>query len=647
MPRSPRRTFHALRALKALVAALCTVAAVTALPPAPPSAAATTTTDDPGRLMLVLDASGSMAEPASGGGTKIDGAKRALGTVIDQLPADAPVGLRVYGSTVFSRTDPGACTDSERVVDIGTHNRDDLRTAVAGYHPYGETPIGYALQEAGRDLGTTGKRSIVLVSDGEPTCPPDPCEVARKLASQGIDLRIDVVGLDVGGKAADALRCIAKAGHGSYYGVGSAEGLIDALATLATRAVRPYEPTGEPVVGGTSATDAPTIRAGSYSDQLGGPGTVSGVRTYAVERSHPGSSLTLSASILTPTFADHAKADLWDGLQVELSGADGGSCASATPGTSRSMDRPFVVATVTDDACATDEQLLLSVTRDGGGQPFTTPLELVVTEELPVADATALPPAASGVAWVPPPGGKPVEETAGGTSFATATPLAPGVYRGTLVPNEIQVFSVDVGWGQQLAASMTIAKPAGKLAAALSQQGSPFSLDLFGPTRADARAVAATGSVPADTWSLYPTGGGTSGGTTAVVAYRNRESGDDALLASARAGSFPVVVSLIDDRATSSYEVPFVLRVGVSGEITGVPTYATPTPSPTPSETGTGGTTAPEDDARTTAATEPQGEGSDGGPPVALLAAGGIALLGLLGTGYALGRQRRRRGSGA
>lgn len=599
---------------------------------------------DPGKLMLVLDSSGSMAEPASGGGTKIAAAKQALGTVIDQLPGDAPVGLRVYGAKVFNRTDPGACTDSDRVVDIGTENRDQLRSAVDGYQPYGETPIGYALQEAGKDLGTDGKRSIVLVSDGEPTCPPDPCEVARQLAQQGVDLRIDVVGLDVSGKAADALRCIADAGHGTYYDVGSAEDLVDALATLATRAVRPYEPTGAAVTGGTTPADAPTVGAGSYADQLGGPGTVSGVRTYAVERAYPGTSLTVSASILTPAFASRdVAADAWDGLQVELTGADGSSCDMASPGTMRSMDTTFVVATVTDDACADSDLLGLMVTRDSGGQPFTTPLELVVTEDLPVDDSASPPPAATTTTWVAPPAGQPTAAVVGGTSFAAATPIAPGVYRGTLVPNEIQVFSVDVDWGQQLSATMTISKPSGRLVGELSQQGAPFSLDLFGPTRSNAR-VSADGSA-ADSWALYPTAGGTSGGTTTAVAYLNRDEVGDPIVAASSAGAYAIAVSLIDDRATASYEVPFVFRVGVSGEVTGAPTFVTPRPSPTaspttsttPSETSSAESTEQPTAGTPTAA----GRGDDdGGVSPALVGAGGVVLVALLLGGFVLLRSR-------
>ena len=177
-----------------------------------------------------------MKERAAAGETKIAAAKKALNRVIGSLPDDQSVGLRVYGAKVFSRDQPGACTDSQLVVPVDTSNRDKLRSAVASYRPYGETPIGHALQEAGKDLGGEGKRTIVLVSDGEPTCDPDPCEVARDLSQQGVDLKIDVVGLDVDGAARDKLRCIAGAGNGTYYDVDSSEEFAASLEKLATRA---------------------------------------------------------------------------------------------------------------------------------------------------------------------------------------------------------------------------------------------------------------------------------------------------------------------------------------------------------------------------------------------------------------------------
>lgn len=631
MSRLSRRT--------AVVRAGCaaTVVAVAGLL-APAPAAPTPAAEDPSRLMLLLDASGSMADPVAGGGTKIAAAKQSLGAVIDDLPPEAEVGLRVYGSEVFSRDDPGACTDSERVVDLGTDNRDELRSAVESYEPYGETPIGHALRQAGADLGDDGKRTIVLVSDGEPTCPPDPCRVARDLRKQGVEVRIDVVGLDVSGEARRSLQCIAANGGGTYHDADSAGDLSDALSSLATRAVRPYRPAGEDVSGGADAASAPTVTAGSYVDELGGSGTETGVRHYLVERAQPGSSVTVTASVLTPSYTGGGHDDgESDGLELTMSTPDGTTCGSDVPATERGRDTTLVTATVSAKDCADAEHLEVRVSR-AGSQRFTTPVELVVLEEPPVADVDALPPAVDGdVPWHEP-AGRPGATVVGGQSFASAPPLAPGAYRGTLVPDEVQVFSVDVDWGQQLAATMRIPDPSGRLTDELNAHGSPFALAVYGPARADAGAIA--GDAPSDQWKLYPSGGGVVGATTVPVAYRNREAVEAPHRAASTAGTYTIVVSLTDTRARTSYEVPFVLRVGLAGDRQPPPAYETSRPTPTADPSAEPTVTPPSGGGEE--ATDAAASADDTPAPLVAVVAGGAGSAVIVASGWWLLRRRRR-----
>ncbi|MDR7255026.1 hypothetical protein J2X46_004028 [Nocardioides sp. BE266] len=222
---------------------------------APPTSAAEGAPDGAaGKLMLVLDSSGSMKEKVPGGQTKIAAAKEALHRVVKQLPAEQAVGLRVFGAEVFSRNDKDACQDSQLRVPVGTGNQAVLDDAIDSYKPYGETPIGYALGQAAKDLGSEGERSIVLVSDGEPTCEPDPCQVAKDLSKQGIELKIDVVGLDVDAKTGDTLRCIAENGHGTYYDVDNADDFATSLIKVTTRAARTVTGRTPPLVARTSST---------------------------------------------------------------------------------------------------------------------------------------------------------------------------------------------------------------------------------------------------------------------------------------------------------------------------------------------------------------------------------------------------------
>ncbi|WP_311208847.1 MULTISPECIES: VWA domain-containing protein [unclassified Aeromicrobium] len=334
MTGEPGRRSRTITLLLAAVVSLCL-----------PSAAAATdgseSGNDTGRLVLVLDSSGSMKERTPGGETRIEAATTALADVVASLPEAQPVGLRVYGAEVFSRDEPGACEDSQLVVPVETGNRDDLRAAIDDYEPYGETPIGYALQQAGQDLGDEGRRSIVLVSDGEPTCDPDPCEVAAELTEDGVDVRIDVVGLDVSGPARDALQCIARQGNGSYYDVDSSDELSSSLEKLATRASRDYTAIGTPVAGTESAVDAPEVRAGDWVDAL----PPSSTRTYRVRREIADSTIHVGATLRSDTQAD-------DVVKIELSTTDGQGCGGDGVTAERTEGALLTASAIASDTCA-------------------------------------------------------------------------------------------------------------------------------------------------------------------------------------------------------------------------------------------------------------------------------------------------------
>jgi len=162
-----------------------------------------------------------MAERDARGRTRMQGAQDALRSLVDELPDGAQVGLRVYGSRVkvAGKAAPGsrACTDSRLVTPVGPLDRRGLKTAIDAFAPHGDTPIGYTLQQVAGDLGTTGRRSVVLVSDGEESCSADPCAVAKTLARQGIDLHVHTVGLEVSAPARSQLRCVADATGGTYH----------------------------------------------------------------------------------------------------------------------------------------------------------------------------------------------------------------------------------------------------------------------------------------------------------------------------------------------------------------------------------------------------------------------------------------------
>lgn len=236
--------------------------------------------EQPPAVLLIMDASGSMNRPDDAGRPLIDGAKQALIDVVDSLPAGSSVGLRVYGHRVPNTDQEQGCQDTELIAPVRPLDKPAMKRAIAGFSATGFTPIGLSLQEAVDDLPPEGPRTIILVSDGEDTCaPPDPCEVARGLAADGIEITVETVGFFLDDDAARTqLECIADATGGSFRDVESTEGLREGLVQLSNRASRQISQ-GTPIEGTASPAEAPVISGGLYSD------TILGLETlyYAVE----------------------------------------------------------------------------------------------------------------------------------------------------------------------------------------------------------------------------------------------------------------------------------------------------------------------------------------------------------------------------
>ena len=567
----------------------------------------------PGRMILVLDSSGSMKEPDAAGEPKIAAAKQALRKVVDSLPADQPVGLRVFGATVFSKSDNGACTDSQLKVPVSTGNHARLLTAIGSYKPYGETPIGYALQQAGKDLGSTGKRNIVLVSDGVPTCKPDPCTVAKELSRDGIDLKIDVVGLDVDGAARKALQCIASAGNGTYYDVDNAQDFASSLIKVATRAARPYAAIGRPVTGTTTASVAPTISNGDWLDHTNADGTL----YYKITRTSTRSSIAISAAIRTPNVHLPSSA-------IELSTPDGTRCAIS--GTVEEWAANTLISTAAstgeldsfgdpdlDSPCLNAKDLIAEVTYEH--MTPGVPVELRVLELPRVSSVGSLPKPVDERHWVAPARTTP-KAAVGGTSFDNAPQLAPGSYTDTIVPGETQTYQVKVGWGQQLTAAVHIAGL--DEAHAVAEKGYPVAkVQIFDPARSpidgsvDGHLVqeALHNGVPQDL-----------GAVAGPVRYRN-ESRDGSI-----AGVYTVTVFLEKNADNRAVPVPYRLDLGVSGTVSGVPRFAEAPTAP--------GAAGP--------ATHDTASSSGGGFPTGPVLGGVAALVVIAGVGLAW-RSRARR----
>lgn len=628
-----------LRHLAGLAALLVATSAgtVVATAPAPshaaPQAPAAAEEDGYGRMMLLLDSSGSMAEQAGGGQTKIAAARKALTTVINGLPDEAEVGLRVFGATVYSRTDAGSCTDSQVVVEPGTDNRDDLSAAIDDYEPYGETPIPHALTEAAKDLGEEGARSIVLVSDGESTCDPDPCQVAGELQKNGIDLQVDVVGLSVSGAARAQLQCIAEQGNGTYYDADSAADIESRLTRVASRALRPFTLSGAPIVGGPESSPTP-VAVGEYVDTLG---TAGESKSYVFTRETAGTTLRVAA-------LSQGETGFIDGVIAEVTGP-AGRCDYASANRSTLDLREVMGVQLTAGAdlgsssvegCDEPGDYVVTVTRARGGTE-DVPFGLVVTEEPVVEEVGFADPELGNLAAAAPRVSGPAQQVEGASSFAGAPEIGTGPWSSTVVPGEVLLYKVPLDFGQAAQVSVEFPEASGEVAERFGMFPPNARLVLFNPLGAQ------LGYVEGSEWLDFADGSTLQAAIPAVSRgpseIRSAEFNGGADVTAA--GDYYVSVSV--QKQDHTLEIPFTLNVEVLGEPAEGPTYAggatwsvvdgasdaAVDPSPSAGESAEG-----DDDGGAAASSE------DGGPGAVIGVGAGVLGLAALVAALVLWRRR-------
>ncbi|MEU7070053.1 VWA domain-containing protein [Streptomyces narbonensis] len=419
--------------LGALLAPVTTASASPAAPEAPA----------PARIDLVLDLSGSMNKIDAGGQTRLAAAKQAVTRIIDTAPEQAPLGLRVYGATYTGKDKKQGCADTQQVLPVTAMDRaarEEAKKRVAGFKAVGFTPIGVSLREAAKDLGASGERRIVLVSDGDETCaPPPPCEVARELKAQGIDLAVDVVGFRTPSSARAQLKCIADATDGSYADADDADSLTDTLGTLFRKAWRTYHATGKPVVGSLDGCqNAPLVSPGQYLDKFTG-----GRNLYYKVKKRTDQRLQVSATAVAEEGYERGS------IIVVAAGPPGdgeprswlrefdqsmgwaniiSTGGRSTPGSGNEEPAPD------DTGCIMVEN---KVTRSGDK---AIPVELLVG----IADKTTR---STGARTPKPRTGADAE---GGFSFNSATPIGPGTHRQSIAVGEAPFWRVELQAGQKL-----------------------------------------------------------------------------------------------------------------------------------------------------------------------------------------------------
>lgn len=190
-------------------------------------------------ILFLVDASLSMKENLEKGVQKMDAAKLVLQKAISKIPNDVNLALRVFGHFNSPMVNP--CESSALLVPPGTRNRRAIVEKMREVRPTGMTPLTFAIaQAAERDLARVqGKKTIILISDGEDTCGFDPCAYIQTLPARGVSLKVDILGLNLGKEknARKQLDCIAKSSGGKYYDNDTSAKLIDSISHSVSQAI--------------------------------------------------------------------------------------------------------------------------------------------------------------------------------------------------------------------------------------------------------------------------------------------------------------------------------------------------------------------------------------------------------------------------
>lgn len=175
----------------------------------------------PGRVLLVIDASGSMGTPVpSADASRLELAQRAAVTAPEELNPRDEVGLWVFSTDLPQTSGPHA-----ELVPMAplSSNRDQLIAAIQGITPGGGTPLYRTVADAADDmraaLDATRINAIVLLSDGQNEHPFDDLQaVVRQLEveDQRQIVRVFPIGFSEDADM-ESLEEIAQASGGTNY----------------------------------------------------------------------------------------------------------------------------------------------------------------------------------------------------------------------------------------------------------------------------------------------------------------------------------------------------------------------------------------------------------------------------------------------
>ena len=182
------------------------------------------------QIIFIVDFSNSMNDTIDGQ-IKLDIARNALAEILPKIPLNVKTGLRIYGHRAGFTYLQG-CQASTLTVPLNTGNYQQILSSLYSTSAVGWTPITYSLKQAVNNdfYGTSGKKHIILITDGGENCDESPCTYVIDLMKTRNDITIDVIALDVHDIEANTqLKCTALMTSGKFLNANSADDLYKSL----------------------------------------------------------------------------------------------------------------------------------------------------------------------------------------------------------------------------------------------------------------------------------------------------------------------------------------------------------------------------------------------------------------------------------
>lgn len=180
--------------------------------------------------LFILDFSSSMDEYLEND-TKFDLMLSTMKKILPTINPNSMVGLRVYGHKMgFTPFD--ACRASSLIVPIQRGNGYNIHYNLTQLKPKGMTPITYSLKQAVKNdfIGFSGKKHIILLTDGGENCDESPCKFAMELIKVRKDIVIDVIAFNIDNPDDIAqLQCTSLVTSGKFYSANTAAELANSL----------------------------------------------------------------------------------------------------------------------------------------------------------------------------------------------------------------------------------------------------------------------------------------------------------------------------------------------------------------------------------------------------------------------------------